>query len=185
MSRSAQDFLVYACSACGKRVFTDPSHMGRHGKCPLCGAKHVVGGPKMAKPGKERRQSARVKIPSTQVALQRHRSQKAHKDDLLANELFALEDLSETGVSFRLPGVKDARSISGTGAPLKAGDSVQVTLHLAGRPRILRAEVCRVIPPKKRGGELFLVGARFRGLSGAQQEDLHRLVESLLDAETD
>lgn len=184
MTRSSRDFLVYACSSCGKRVFTGRDYLGRRGKCPLCGAKHVIGGPRTAEAGVERRGALRVTPPDSQVELKRHRSHALHKEDVLSQELFALADLSETGVAFMLPGQKDPRSLSGVSSPLKIGDTVQVTLHLPGSSRLFQAEVRRIVPPAKGhvGKPMFRIGVHFRGLTSAQQTELKELVARLAEA---
>ncbi len=181
MTRSSRDFLVYACTECGKRVFTSRDYLGRRGKCPLCGAKHLIGGPRTAEAGVERRKTQRVSPPDSQVELKRHRSQAMHKEDVLSQELFALADLSETGVAFMLPGQRDPRSLSGLSSPLKIGDLVQVTMHLPGVPRVLQAEVRRIVPPAKgqAGKPMFRVGVHFRGLTSAQRSELSELVARL------
>lgn len=178
MTRPSRDFLVYACTECGKRVFTGREYLGRRGKCPLCGAKHNIGGPRTAEKGMERRGATRVTPPDSQVELKRHRSQALHKEDVLSQELFALADLSETGVAFMLPGQKDSRSLSGLSSPLKMGDMVQVSLRMLGVPRLLQAEVRRIVPPAKghTGKPMFRVGVHFRGLTGPQQSELRDLV---------
>lgn len=178
MTRSSRDFLVYACSVCSKRVFTSREYMGRRGKCPLCGGKHLIGGSLTAESGVERRGAPRVTPPDSQVELKRHRSQALHKDDVLAQDLFALADLSETGVAFMLPGQRDPRSLAGISSPLKIGDAVQVTVRLPTGPRLFQAEVRRIVPPAQgqAGKPMFRVGVHFRGLTPSQQLELRELV---------
>jgi hypothetical protein len=105
-----------------------------------------------------------------------------HKEDVLAQDLFALADLSETGAAFMLPGEKDPRSLLGVSSPLKIGDTVQVTLHMGGAPRVFQSEVRRIVPPGQgqSGKPMFRVGVHFRGLTDAQQTDLRALVARLL-----
>jgi hypothetical protein len=178
MTHASRDFVVYPCAACGKRIFTNPELVGRTGQCPLCGEEHTVGGPLVAEPGQERRGAERVKPRQSRVELRRHKSQAAHKNDAVAQELYPLEDLSETGLGFLMPGRRDTRRLSRQAPPpIAVGDKVQVTIHFGGlaRPRAYEATVRRVVAPSYEGRP-FLVGAEFEGLTPAQREQLRRLV---------
>ena len=187
MTRSARDFYVYSCGACGKRIFSERSLSGRKGRCPLCKAVHVVGGDLMAEDGTERRRAPRVKPPGTQVKLKKQKTRgfskaEIEREDTLAHDAFALEDLSETGFAFRLPGVRDPRRLAGLAPPpIKVGERIQIALHSAEsrRPPTYDAEVRRVVPPGADG--LYLTGARFVGLSDIQHTELKALVARLLE----
>lgn len=175
MTHAAHDYFVYGCVACGKRIFTKRSHVGRLGTCPCCDVEHRVGGENVVSKGSDRRVAPRVKPAGTKIQLVTGHSDHA--------ELFALEDLSETGFSFRLAGVRDGKQLSGVSAPIEVGAQVSVTVRgsaLGGRA--YAAEVRRVVPPS-RGGGLYLVGAAFTGLTELQRADLKELVERLLDTD--
>lgn len=180
MTRAAGEYLVYSCEHCAKRIFTERSHLGRTGKCPMCGAKHVVGGTRVAQEGDERRRAPRVKDERAKVEL---KGKAGRTSPVLAEELLPMGDLSETGISFKLAGVSDHRQLKGYRPPaLKIGDVVEVTLHSPDqfRPHPYKAEVRRVEElesPQEKGS--FLVGTRFVGLTPKQIEELKVLVEKL------
>lgn len=163
-SRPAGDFVVYACEACGKRIFTDRSHTGRRGTCPLCGAEHVVGGaPTLrAREGVERRAGTRVPAEHARVTV----------GALEVERLLPVRDVSENGIAFRLP----------TGQPAAAGDlevgqRMQLTLHTREllRPRTYAAEVRRL---EDASGETT-VGLQFVDLTPEQEAEVRALVRRI------
>ena len=185
MTRSSSEFLVYACTSCGKRIFTDRHHTGRKGTCPVCGAAHEIGSrdPSVAaEPGVERRRSRRARAKGARVGLG-----KRGGETLAPADLHELHDLSATGLGFLVPGDSgrglrpgqpDPRSLQGTRPPaLRVGDVLQVTLHVpeSGRPRTFKAEVRRVV----REGREWLVGAQFLFSSPDEQGELRALVSQL------
>lgn len=179
MSRPSSEFLVYACSSCGKRIFTDRSHQGRRGVCPVCGAAHEIGAqdPSVAaEKGVERRRSRRARARNGKVGLSGARS----RGDVLGSaELYELHDLSATGVGFLVPGVPDARQLSGERPPpIKVGDQLLLTLHLPQLPagRMLKAEVRRVAHG---GKKLWMVGAQFQFASPTEQAELSAIIQNL------
>lgn len=178
-SRSSSDFLVYACTSCGKRIFTDRAHQGRRGVCPVCGAAHEIGArdPSLAaEKGEERRRSRRMRAKDGRVGLSGPR---ARPGNLLGPaDLYELQDLSATGVGFLVPGVADPRHLSGERPPaIKPGDQLLLTLHLPqlAAPRTLEAEVRRVAKHRR----LWLVGAQFQFTSPDEQAELAALVAQL------
>ena len=187
MTRPAAQFLVYACEACGKRVFTERSHVGRAGACPCCGAQHVVGGIQTAEEGENRRRAPRVELPDAQVVIERPGSRSTARFQGGGSpaatspvESFPLGDLSETGAKFRIPAVADRRRLSGyRPSPLQEGEVVEVALFVPGRgrPRTFRSEVRRVQPGPHKG--TYEVGVQFVGLDETQRAELASIVRRL------
>ena len=177
MSRPARDFLVYSCRSCSRRIFTERSHAGRTGVCPCCGAKHTVGGVRIALEADERRAAPRVRDEGARLSL----AGAAQAGELLHEELFALGDISETGVSFKMAGLPDARQLSGVRPPLEVGDSIQLTLHSPQQlgPRTYRAVIRRIVTGGLGARGTYTIGAEFVGLSPKQEAELKALVERL------
>lgn len=185
--KEIDSFVVYSCPECGKRIFTERSHVGKRGLCPVCGAPTTVGGaaaaPKdtapppepppltIAKGPDERRKNKRFVAPNATVA--------AAKGAIVPSDLFAVDDLSEGGVCFLTPGVKDRKKLSGWAPPpFKPGDSLSITLNVPElfRPRTLKAVVRRVAAHAHRK-ELFKVGAEFVELNDAVKKELRAIAE--------
>lgn len=169
MTRSSSEFLVYACTSCGKRIFTDRHNAGRTGACPMCGQPHQIGArdPSVAADkGVERRRSRRAAARGARVGVK-----------LGAAALHELKDLSATGVGFLVPGQPDPRQLQGSRPPpLRVGDVLQITLHLPeSRERTLEATVRRLV----RDGRGWLVGAQFLFASPDEQADLRQLLEHI------
>jgi len=172
-------FLVFACAACGEKIFAEPSQAGRKGTCPLCRAPTVIGGgapgPR-TKPETDRRRARRVPIANARVACE---SRTGEGRSTNADEVPVLEDISETGVGFTIKGSVDKKKLAGYGPPpwLKVGDTVSVTLHIPQlfRPRPLKAVVRRIGPMPARK-ELFRVGAEFDQASEDILKDLKKLL---------
>jgi len=144
-TRPAGDFVVYGCESCGKRIFTERSHVGKRGVCPVCGDEHPV---------VERRGGERVAAAHARVEV----------GALEASALLAVRDVSDTGIAFQLPGIKDPRHLSGERPPeLQVGQRLQLTLHTREllRPRTYIAEVRRVVAEDGR----YTVGLQFMGLT--------------------
>jgi hypothetical protein len=170
---AAGDFVVYPCEGCGKRIFTERSHVGQPGKCPVCGADHVIGGrpATAAQPGVERRDAARVPAPGAQVAVDPARG---------APQLNAVGDLSESGISFVMPALRDPTTIAGFRAPdVKLGDVMRFALHTPElfRPRTFKAEVKRIVPSKDK--RAYTLGLHFVGLTQDQKAELRAVVRRL------
>jgi DNA-directed RNA polymerase subunit RPC12/RpoP len=178
---SAGDFVVYPCEACGKRIFTERSHVGTTGACPLCNQQHLIGGRAVvaAEPGIERRDAARVPAPKAKVALDA-KAPGGAAFETVTPSLHAVADLSETGVGIRLPGVKDPKHLSGVRPPdVKVGDVLRIALHTPElfRPRAFKATVRRVVPSKDK--KTFVIGLSFEGLTEEQKAELRALVRRL------
>jgi hypothetical protein len=178
---AAGDYVVYPCEVCGKRIFTERQHVGRSGDCPLCGKAHTIGGRAViaAQPGIERRDAERVPAPGAQVALDVAKNSHG-AFETVTPQLFAVNDLSETGVSFVMGAVRDPSTISGHRAPdVKPGDVLRLALHAPElfRPRAFRAEVRRVVPSKDK--KTYTLGLQFVKLTAEQQAELRALVRRL------
>src|SRR5581483_6878895 len=134
----SQPFVVFACSECGEKIFAERSQLGRRGQCPLCGAATTVGGltPSSARErSAERRRARRVPLANARVACE---TKTGEGRVVNADDLPTLDDISESGVAFRIKGEVDRKRLGGYGAPpwLKIGDTVTVTLHI---PQLFRA----------------------------------------------
>ncbi|MEZ6188675.1 MAG: PilZ domain-containing protein [Planctomycetota bacterium] len=165
MSKTAQDYVVYACPACGKRVFAPRSDCGRTGRCPLCRHPHTVGGPVEAELGVERRGARRVEPRDGQVALEPGDAAPLQPRARVCSVL----DLSESGVAFLFPGLPSSRHVSGYAPPdLAPGTELRLQLQAAGlQPLWLGAVVRRVVPtddPRR-----WRVGMAFVGVDGEQR----------------
>lgn len=177
----AGDFVVYPCEACGKRIFTQRSHAGSTGTCPLCGALHTIGGRAVipALPGIERRDAERVPAPGAHVTIDPARGPGAGRFETAA-QLHAVGDLSETGISVVLPAVRDTTHISGWRAPdVKVGDVMRLALHAPElfRPRAFKAEVRRIAPSRDK--RTYTLGLCFVDLTLEQRAELSALVRRL------
>lgn len=169
MTRPAADFVVYPCEACGKRIFAERAQVGRPGACPLCRAAHTVGGrpAPVAQPGVERRVAPRVAPPEGEVALDALRT--AGGFVALEPRVHALQDLSETGLSWQMAAGEDAP---------RPGDVLRLALQVPEllRPRTFRAEVRRVTPS---GDGAVTVGLAFIDVAQDQAGELRALVRRL------
>lgn len=181
---AAGDFVVYPCEACGKRIFTERSHVGTTGACPLCDAQHLIGGRAViaAEPGIERRDAERVPAPAAKVALDPKQPAPGGEFATVTPALHAVADLSETGVGIRVPGVRDPKHLAGFRAPdMKVGDTLRIALHAPElfRPRAFKAVVRRVVPNKDK--KSYTVGLQFEGLTEEQKAELRALVRRLAE----
>jgi hypothetical protein len=172
--RRTRDFVVYPCESCGRRIFTERTALARAGKCPLCGAEHIVGG-KTAQTGIERRRAERVTTRGAKVAV-----------DGLPGETAAglaihpLGDLSATGVSLSLPAPPDPARPGELVPPTVAkGDVLRVGLRLPEllRPRTFWAEVKRITMGPDRAS--WLLGLQFVELGDDERAELRALVRRL------
>ena len=178
---SQQPFIVFACSACGEKIFAERSQLGERGRCPLCNAKTVIGGatPSSSKQrAAERRGARRVPIGNARVTLE---SKTGEGRTFNPDDMPVLDDISETGIGFKVKGEVDRKKLGGYGPPpwLKVGDTVSVTLHIPQlfRPRSVKAVVRRVVPVPNRK-ELFKVGCEFSQADEQVLRDLRKLLES-------
>jgi hypothetical protein len=180
---SQKPFVVFACGACGRKIFAERSQQGQRGACPLCGAPTVIGGTgssreRAVERSAERRRSKRVPIANAFVACETKTGEgRVANADLMPS----LEDISESGVAFRIKGETDGRKLGGWGPPkwIKIGETVSVTLHIPQlfRPRQLKAVVKRVVPVANRR-ELFKVGCEFSAADELVLRDLKKLLEA-------
>ncbi|MCA8923144.1 MAG: PilZ domain-containing protein [Planctomycetes bacterium] len=158
MSQTADEYVVYACPACGKRVFAPQGDVGRTGRCPLCTHPHTVGGAVSAELGVERRGAKRVEPREGQVALEPGEASPLQPRARICTVL----DLSETGVAFSFPGLPSSRHLSGYAPPdLKLGTRLRLELEANGlNPCWVTAVVRRVVhtddPRKWRVGMEFV-----------------------------
>jgi DNA-directed RNA polymerase subunit RPC12/RpoP len=178
-NHAAGDYLVYPCSACGKRIFTARGNEGREGTCPLCGQQHLVGGQQVvaAEEGVERRAAERVAVDHGQVEVEGG----SLAGTLPNAALHPLHDLSETGIGFHLAGIRDRKRISGSRPPdVKVGQVLRITIHAPElfRPRTYKAEVRRVVPAPGMPG-MFVIGAQFSGLTPEQEAEVRALVRRM------
>jgi hypothetical protein len=172
--RRTRDFVVYPCDACGRRIFTERSGLGRPGKCPLCGADHIAGG-KTAQSGVERRRAERVSSKTGKVKLDGLPGEGA-----AAPAIHPLGDLSATGLSLIVPATPDpVRRGELTPALVAKGDVLRVGLRLPElmRPRSFWAEVKRVALGPDRSS--WLLGLQFVELGEDERAELRALVRRL------
>jgi hypothetical protein len=136
----------------------------------MCGNEHTVGGTPTvyAQEGVERRDAERVPAGHARVEV----------GALEASALLAVRDVSDTGIAFQLPGVKDPRYLSGERPPaLEVGQSLQLTLHTREllRPRSYQAVVRRVVAEDGS----YTVGLQFMGLTPEQEAEVRALVRRI------
>lgn len=174
-------FVVFACGACGEKIFAERSQLGRRGTCPLCGAATVIADartPSAKSKTAERRRARRVPIANARVSCESKTGEgRSHR----ADDMPLLDDISESGVGFQIKGEPDRKKLAGYGPPpwLKVGDAVQVTLHIPQlfRPRNVKAVVRRIVPVPNRK-ELFKVGCEFSQADEQVLKDLRKLLEA-------
>jgi hypothetical protein len=173
--RRTRDFVVYPCESCGRRIFTERTALARPGKCPLCGAEHIVGG-RTAQTGVERRRAERVQpTKGAKVAVDGLPGETA-----AGLAIHALGDLSATGLSLTLPAAADPTRPGELTPPTVAkGDVLRVGLRLPEllRPRSFWAEVKRIVLGPDRAS--WLLGLQFVELGDDERAELRALVRRL------
>ena len=160
MTQTQSDFVLYPCDSCSQRIFTQRQHLGQAGVCPVCGAEHVVGGAPTvyAEEGVERRRAPRIPVAGAKV-------------ELRAGALYAVQDLSEVGLSFRVAGPCTAE--------MQPGSCVQVTLHAQEQEAAASVFSAVVRQVRGRQGEVRSVGVEFVDLTPSQLSEVRQLVQRL------
>lgn len=179
MSSSRGHFVVFACAACGKRVFAEKAQVGKAGVCPLCGAKTTITpiGKSAATEKTERRRAKRVPLQNARAT---YETKAMAGRPLAPDEVPSIEDISETGLAFAMKGERDRKKLAGFGPPsaFRVGETISITIDVPElfRPRTLKALVRRIVPhPKNK--ELYRVGVEFVGATDEIKKDLRKLVE--------